>query len=225
VPYPIQSGSISDRLRKFFRIRGKTSFQLDEMVSPMVLVQDLTQGPYQAGVTPCAGVLTWTVDAVNQSTLSVILNDKKGSPTPVLGDQFVGRSFSVTQLEMQNLGVDILTDLQLRVESRGETTLAVPDLAASLVSIQNNPGTISVPVEMFGVDAGIGATGQLIWRGTLGGIGTAPARNEESLRVITPTPNITIGPGDAIVLRNATPLPAQGPVFVSIRGFYQEQPS
>jgi len=55
VPIPIQSASLTERLRKFFRIRGKTGFVLDEVVAPVVLVQDLTLGPYQSGVTPAAG--------------------------------------------------------------------------------------------------------------------------------------------------------------------------
>jgi len=228
MPYPIQSGSITDRLRKFFRIRGRTNFQLDEMVAPVVMVQDLTQGPYQAGVTPCAGAISWQIPTIvsgDDALLAIMLNDKAGSLTPILGNQFEGRSFSVTGVELQNTGDEILDQLALNLVSRADVIgLGVPVNASSLVSIQNNPGKLTVPVEMFGFH-GAGGVGQQIWRGVVGALGTTPLANEGSLRVIVPIPSITIGPEDAILFRNPGGTTTASVVFVSIRGFYQEQPS
>ena len=47
MPQPIQVGSISDRLRSFFRLRGRSGFQLDETVVPVVNVQDLDSPLYR----------------------------------------------------------------------------------------------------------------------------------------------------------------------------------
>lgn len=45
MPQPIQDANLSDRLRRFFKLRGRTSFQLDETVVPIVVIEDLS-GPY-----------------------------------------------------------------------------------------------------------------------------------------------------------------------------------
>ncbi len=45
MPVPIQDAGLSDRLRRFFKLRGRTSFQLDETVVPVVLLETLS-GPY-----------------------------------------------------------------------------------------------------------------------------------------------------------------------------------
>lgn len=47
MPQPIQTAGISDRLRRFFRLRGRTGFQLDETVVPVVNVQDLDNPLYR----------------------------------------------------------------------------------------------------------------------------------------------------------------------------------
>ena len=47
MPQPIQTAGISDRLRKFFRLRGRSGFQLDETVVPVVNVQDLDNPLYR----------------------------------------------------------------------------------------------------------------------------------------------------------------------------------
>jgi len=45
MPQPIQDAGLSDRLRRFFKLRGRTSFQLDETVVPVVVLETLS-GPY-----------------------------------------------------------------------------------------------------------------------------------------------------------------------------------
>ena len=42
----IQGGSISNRLRSYFRLRGKTTFNLDEVVVPVVMAENVARPPY-----------------------------------------------------------------------------------------------------------------------------------------------------------------------------------
>jgi len=228
MPIPIQSGSISDRLRKFFRIRGKTGFTLDEVVAPVVIVQDLTKGPYQSGVTPAGGSVRHTIVALDPGfSIVIVLNDKLGSLTPVLDRQFDERSFSFTFAEVQNTDIDVaqLSRLQLKVGDRANIVAAgVPVAASGLFSIQTNNGSIRVPVEMFTYPAQI--TGGKIWDGLLGdNTNTLGSRRLfDSIQ-----PNVTIGPDDALIFttdantQTTANSPAQ--IIMSVRGFYQEQPA
>jgi len=215
---------MSDRLRKFFRIRGKTGFVLDEVVAPVVLVQDLTEGPYQAGVTPAAGALRLTTGALGSFSFAIILNDKPGSITPVLDAQFDNRSFSFTWAEISNVtlpSVD-LANLRLRLAKRSDVAaIGVPTTAASLVSIQENDGSIAVPVEIFGFDTALIA-GADIWRGLLGdNTNTLGIRREfDNLQ-----PTITIGPDDALLFVATAGVATGGDIDWAVRGFYQEQPA
>jgi len=193
-------------------------------VAPVVLVQDLTKGPYQSGVTPCAGTITWnTIDGAAGSSINILLNDKAGSLTPDLGSQFLGRSFSITWLEIQNVtGAGIETvDLMIRVGKRSDTLLGgVPSDAASLFSIQENDNGLAVPVEMFEFASGAEG-GPNIYRTFLGD----NTNTLGSRRQYEPEPNITIGPGGSIIITNINQ-PLIGQILrVSVRGFYQEQPS
>jgi len=223
MPVPIQLGAITDRLRKFFRIRGRISLTLDEVIAPVVLVQDLTVGPYQAGVTPAAGALEFIIQAPNASVYALLLNDKAGSITPVLGKQFDGRSFGVTWMEIQNqtdVAIEALLGLTVELVSRANIVAAgVPNSSAVLFSIQDNDGSLSVPVEQFGFNTGT-APGSVIWRGILGdNTNTLGTR-----RTLEPLPNITIGPDDVLIFRSSAPIGDQD-MLISVRGFYQEQPS
>lgn len=47
MPTPIQSSSITKKLRSFFRLRGRQIFTLDETAVPVVSVEDLTSAPYR----------------------------------------------------------------------------------------------------------------------------------------------------------------------------------
>lgn len=47
MPTPIQSSSITKKLRSFFRLRGRQIFTLDETAVPVVAVEDLTSAPYR----------------------------------------------------------------------------------------------------------------------------------------------------------------------------------
>jgi len=216
---------MSDRLRKFFRIRGKTGFVLDEVVAPVVLVQDLTEGPYQAGVTPGAGTIRATpVGAAAGWAFVLMLNDKLGSVIVDLGPQFKERSFSVTYAEIQNITLTTvdLGDIRLRLATRAQVLAAgVPDGSAALFSIQENDGSLSIPVELF-IFNSVTIAGSTIWRGILGDntntLGSG--RVFDNLK-----PAITLGPDDALIFQSDTSPLATSQIGVSVRGFYQEQPA
>jgi len=225
MPIPIQSASLTERLRKFFRIRGKTTFSLDEVVAPVVIVQDLTLGPYQSGVTPAAG------QSRLQSTLTddpfafaMILNDKAGSITPVLDRQFDERSFSFTWAEILNISLLAadLTQIRLVLATRAAVLAAgVPTGAESLIAIQNSDGSQVIPVEIFTFDS-VTITGGILWRGTIGDNLNTPG-NRQTFDPMQP--NITIGPKDALVFTTPTGQSLQGNIQINVRGFYQEQPA
>ena len=217
---------MSDRLRKFFRIRGKTGFVLDEVVAPVVLVQDLTEGPYQAGVTPSAGTVRATpVGAAAGWAIVLLMNDKPGSITPVLDDQFKDRTFSATFAEIQNVSIAAGTgidDIRLRLGTRASVVAAgVPDGAASLFSIQNNDGSLTVPVELF-IYNSVTIAGSTIWRGIIGDNTNTVGSRREFNNV---KPNITIGPDDALIFQSDASPAVTGQIGSSVRGFYQEQPA
>jgi len=226
MPLPIQSGSMTERLRKFFRIRGKTAFALDEIVAPVVLVQDLTVGPYQAGVTPAAGEIIWSpAGTTNPFSVALMLNDKPGSITEILDRQFNNRSFSVTYLEMQNVNQptpQFLAELTLVLASRADVfATGVPSDSSTLTSIQDNDGTLGVPVELFNFAAAdAGASGKVIWRGFLGD----NTNTLGSRRTIEPTPQVTIGPDDALVFASGN-IGQLVDILLHVRGFYQQQPA
>jgi len=216
---------MTERLRKFFRIRGKTGFLLDEIVAPVVLVQDLTQGPYQAGVTPGAGQSQLTTQVLQPWAYVIMMNDKPGSLTPILSDQFNDRSFSFTQAEIQN-NTDEVMEVSLQLVPRAAVIAnpTPPAGANSLASIQNSDGTLKIPVEIFAFVNTTIAGGTFLWRGILGdNVNTVGVRrNFDNL-----IPNITIGPNDALMVTNQLGggAGAVGTMFLSVRGFYQEQPA
>jgi len=225
MPIPIQSASMSDRLRKFFRIRGKTGFTLDEVVAPVVLVQDLTKGPYQAGVTPAGGTCRVVPPASSLPwAFAVILNDKPGSITPVLDRQFDDRSFSFTWAEFQNISVTAgeMTDIHFKVAKRSDVVAAgVPSRSEIMFQIQNGDGVRTVPVEIYSWDT-TDIPGGDLWRGPLGdNTNTLGSRRRfESIE-----PNVTIGPKEALIISSPIPSVLGGSLQASFRGFYQEQPA
>jgi len=223
MPYPIQLGPMTDRLRKFFRIRGKTAFMLDEVVVPVTLVQDLTVGPYQAGITPFAGTETIAGTNINQS-IAILLQDKPASTTPVLVG-FEGRSASITWIEVQNQNDEELGfTMTLVTRAAFVAGAIVPVSAFQCISIQNNDGTLQVPVSLqsFGeLPVSLPSDGQF-WKIRLAGNLTVNGRN--GVTEYSPDPNLTLSPDDVLIL-TLTDLPGLGgPIRMNVRGFYQQQP-
>jgi len=221
MPYPIQLGPLTDRLRKFFRLRGKTGFMLDEVVVPVALVQDLTKGPYQSGITPCGTGFTFRGGLTGNPALGIVMNEKPGSLQPLLPN-FQDKTFSLTWLSIAavagNTG-DI--DLQVFLVPRANLAAQVPSASRRMISIQNNDGTLTVPVELFEFDTGGISTPSAseLWRSTLADPTSATSTFDPVLQY-EPEPNVTIGTKDAIVL---VMLGNSQLINVSLRGFYQQQ--
>jgi len=214
---------MTERLRKFFRIRGKTGFVLDEVVAPVVLVQDLTVGPYQAGVSPAGGVVDIIIPSATQfGNMALALNDKLGSLTPKLDAQFDNRSFTVNWAEMQNTSVDEVPIVEVRLGKRSDLVLEVPASSAALFDLQNNNGELRVPVEMFTFANTVPGVSASIWKGILGdNTSTLGSR-----RTFDPFPPVTIGPEDVmLIFFQSTPSLIDITVVLNVRGFYQEQPA
>jgi len=228
MPYPIQLGPLTERLRKFFRLRGKTNFMLDEVVVPVAMVQDLTVGPYQAGVSPVAFTMIAPQLPGFTNQIVIFLNDKAGT-VAAIGQEFAGRSFSVTWIEVQLIVVMDGTngppyDIEVFVIPRSREVANVQPItaAARAISIQNNDGSRTLPVNMLFHDQGglFFTDDEKIWQGILGN----NTNTLGSRRTLEPQPNVTIGPDDAILIQ----MPNGGTGFdanlaISIRGFYQEQ--
>jgi len=228
MPYPIQLGPLTERLRKFFRLRGKTNFMLDEVVVPVAMVQDLTVGPYQAGVTPVAFTVKFLQLPGFTNQCAVFLNPKAGT-IQAIGDTFKGRSFSVTWIEVQllvrmdgTLGPPYFIEVYLIPRSRELANVQPITAASTAVSIQNNDGSRLLPVQILCHDMGglLFLQPEKIWEGILGN----NTNTLGSRRTIEPQPNVTIGPDDAILVQ----LLNGGSTFdadlsISLRGFYQEQ--
>lgn len=228
MPYPIQLGAITDRMRNFFRIRGKTSWMLDEVIVPVTMVQDLTQGPYQAGVVPVALEINQVGNAVGAGPATVVvLNNKVGSlvPSEEIQKDLKGQSLSITYVEMFNTGGIFPGNLFLFYVSRDqvEAIAAAPLNTSPMNRIQFGGITGSTvnklaSAEAFAFDdsAGfVGGTSQRIWAGTL-----AATPGVGSLRIFEPVPALTIGVNDGVVLL----LPvASANIRISMRGFYNFQ--
>jgi len=222
MPYPVQLGAVTDRLRNFFRLRGKTSFMLDEVIVPVTLVQDLTKGPYQAGVVPFAGTVVATMNVLATNSVAFVLEPKAGSVTPDILALFKGRSFSLTWLEFQNDTTGDVGALQLHLVSRAAVVaLGVPDAVGNPLGIQQNHlDHPPLQANAYNTTAPPTSLGSFIWGGRLGdNLNTTGSRREYE-----PEPNITIGPDDALLLLFLNPAFAGG-VTINFRGFYQAQPS
>lgn len=195
----------------------------------MVLVQDLSKGPYQSGVTPGAGTARATISAGAQRwSFAIMLNDKPGSVTPVLPRQFNNRTFSFTMAELQNIDLGALEndDIYLTIVDRATVVAGTPITADNLISIQGGdkkpPGII--PVEIFTFRTQLGAAFPRIWQGAIGD-NTNTLGSRRLFDNIQP--NITIGPNEALVFSTNKDQGVGGifGMFASVRGFYQEQPA
>jgi len=228
MPYPIQLGAVTDRLRNFFRLRGKTTFMLDEVVVPVTMVQDLTKGPYVAGVTPAAAEINVTVDIINQAGVAILLNTKVGSliPTAAIKQPLAGKSFSVKSIEWQNTGAAVPRAFLLYINrTQLEGIVAVPTISRGFNKILFGGAggiiTKQVSAEMFVWEDTTGlvtSTNQRIWSGEL-----AASPGIGSLRIFEPDPPATIGPEDALILLMdaATAAPSR----LIVRGWFNEQVS
>jgi len=222
VPIPIQVGSLTDRLRNFLRIRGRVKLQLDETIVPTVQVQDLTRGPYLAGVKPCAGTLDIAVPVGAPSQFVIYLNPD--ATLPAVADlttdiRFVGRSFTATAIELTQRG-SVVFRWRAGLVPRALFTGATVTAAKQLISVQDGRGILDrVPVVIGTIIAApfviLGLTSEFF---------EATQRGVEAAPLIMPSdPGTTITSEQVIVLEQLNAGP--GNVDLNVRGIFQSQPN
>lgn len=227
MPLPIQLGSLTDRLRKLFRIVGRTRFTLDETVVPVVLVQDLTVGPYQAGVIPAAGGIIWDNLLVAGSQVVLLLNpDDVAILGGSLGDQFEGRSWTSLQLEVWNRSTTFLASVQVHITRRDLLPGPAADIH-QLVQTQQDlpsdipttpPGAHVVPVVMAEFPGGgwVVNADQLLMEANVGAVTSSTDRFK--------IPPFTLGPTEVVVITSVTGPAANNSMFLNGYGFYKQEP-
>jgi len=220
MPIPIQLGSLTTRLRNFLRIRGRVRLQLDETVVPTVQVQDLTVGPYQAGVTPAS----MTQNAVGRAgrQFVVFLNpDATMPPDADLSEdlRFIGRSFSITQLSIYNRTVNG-DRVRIGLVPRANITVPVIAAAKQFIRVQNGSGLQRVPVVIGSIVAipfTIFPATQEVFRGEL-----PPTVAGAPIKVPLNDPPITLESTDVVVIELILGV-GGGTWEVNVSGVYQEQ--
>jgi len=219
MPIPIQLGSLTTRLRNFLRIRGRVRLQLDETVVPTVQVQDLTRGPYIAGVQPAAGTLVSSGTVGGQTV--IFLNPTATLPmvaSLAADDRFAGVSFSITALELRQRVAGLS---RYRVGIVPRTLLTAATLVTSRLCVDvsaklQTPVLTTVPVLIATVPViplvVFGAANEW-WHGetTLAG----------ELASVPQFPATTIDRESALIIEF---LVANALTDVSVRGTYQTQP-
>lgn len=194
MPQPIQDASLSDRLRRFFRLRGRTTFSLDETVVPMVLVEDLSTGRYPKklilvqGLGLADGITVDPAGAPAQVAITVGTVDQNSAAGVGTADAAVYKSLANSRFTVDHIVIALsqamqkvmaLTDgieLDLMASSKLELTIATgaPDTSRPMVyrdSWDLPPSRKRVAVVMNGWNE-IGTTsmqGTLVYRSLITG--------------------------------------------------------
>ena len=217
MPIPIQVGSLTDRLRRFLRLRGRVRLQLDETVVPTVQVQDLTVGPYQAGVSPCAGT-TPPFNAVVGSQFLILINPDATLPVdlPAVGPDLTGRSFTAESLIASSTASNI--SMRVGLVPRGSLGAATLTNLQSLLLTQEGSGINTVPVVIANVPAVVFVIFPAVQEFFRGG------QNIGANNVLEiPLPRgLTIAGPQVVVLES---LIASNALSISVSGFYQQLPN
>lgn len=222
MPIPIQIGSLTDRLRRFLRIRGRVKLQLDEIVVPTVQVQDLTVGPYLAGVEPCAGNFAIAIPAAAPSQFVIYLNPDAAIP-PVADlttdVRFIGRSFTMESLMLSQRG-SVNYRWRIGLVPRGLMLGATLGTTKQLLSVQDGAGILNpVPVvigAIIAVPFVLFAAPNEFFSATQVGVPEIPIE-------MPSRPGTTITTEQVIVCEQVNA--GAGTMDLSIRGTYQSQPS
>lgn len=78
MPIPIQQGGIADRLRNFARLVGRAGTALDEIVVPVLQVQQLDQPPYRTAERKWRSYLSRAPVAAVYGVVGVVLPERVG---------------------------------------------------------------------------------------------------------------------------------------------------
>ena len=216
MPLRIQSGSITTQLREFFRLRGRTEFQLDETVVPIVLLKDLSPA---LGEIPASSGIIWTNPAPGSGQVALLLNPDATTLQPLLDPvAFDGRTWTSEQAEVTNRSSNFLAAVRAHIVSRNN--VLAPGPPTSIVQLtetrENATGLRQVPVVMAEFAAGgiAFAAQQLIQHFDIGIVGGTAGR-----RLLPP---FTLGPDEALLVTVITPLAAS--LFLNAHGSYNPQP-
>ena len=217
MPLPIQAGSITNQLRDFFRLRGRTKFQLDETVVPIVLLKDLSPA---LGQIPASSSVTWSNPAAGGGQVALLLNPDAATLQLRLPElAFEGRSFTSGAMEIINRSSPVvLFDVSVHIVSRNNVLAPGPPTAiVQLTQTEENAtGLRQVPVVLASFAAGgiAFAAQQLIYRNHIAAAVTFGDNFE--------LPPFTIGPDEAVLITAATAAAAS--LFANIHGSYDPQP-
>lgn len=227
MPVPVQLGALTTRLRNFLRIRGRLRLSLDETIVPTVQVQDLTVGPYIAGVTPASGTLVFPALAAGGNQAAILLNPDATTLLVTLPPlPFEGRSWSFDYIELINRTGSYLGTIKVYALDR-LTVFTIPGSETAitrLVNIQGDPLRGFLPPQVPVVQAAFPGTILTNVASEIATVSLNAQGNAGSVHRIDGRPAITIGPNDSIVIHSLSSPIADGFVQMNLRGFYQEQP-
>jgi hypothetical protein len=224
MPTPIQSSSITAKLRSFFRLRGRQIFTLDETSVPVVQVEDLTDAPYREG-----HQVRWMVGALFQPDVVALRNFLIIVNTASLGVITLARVPGVAVIERMTIRQDSITpndaqrwDVELTSHAGLIGQFEVPTMItarASNVDSPSNPtGTNivqgQVPIQLIGAaEAAVPVFGtQLV-------LGQANPNNGEDVYDVLLGAHVVIGDNVALTLTNRSVATA-GIVWVNVVGSY-----
>lgn len=73
MPMEIARGEISDRIRRFFDVRGRLNTRLDEQIAPVTIIQDVSLPPYRTSPIVWAGFTSAPAVAAEFSVVAAAL--------------------------------------------------------------------------------------------------------------------------------------------------------
>jgi len=228
MPTPIQSSSVTAKLRSFFRLRGRQIFTLDETAVPVVAVEDLTTAPYRQNHQvrwKCGN--TFTLDATPARRFLVVINTSSAA--------FI----DLTQVP----GVAVIEAITL--QARGtQAPITSRDWIISLVNHQGvimsvEPGAVvttictdvdapvTVPVPALGVRGQVPVRLSGVNENVAPNLGTLLRLGRFRLQDDPPGPpldvlggsEVTIGDNVAVLIKNSADATA-GTLMVNVSGSY-----
>jgi len=230
MPTPIQSSSVTAKLRSFFRLRGRQIFTLDETAVPTVSVEDLTQAPYRAnhqvrwktGGGFSIGLIAARNFMICVNTSRAAVMDLAGVPGVAVVEKITLQTGSVA-----TAAVDTRAWVVSLISHQGflasvEPGAVVTRIATNVDDARNTgagAGAVegSVPVRLNGVQENIAPA-----LGTLLRLGQIRIEDEPpgTLTFVLAGEEVTIGDNVALFLRNITPAAVTEKILVNVSGSY-----
>ena len=223
MPTPIQSSSVTAKLRSFFRLRGRQIFSLDETVVPTAQVEDLTAAPYRGN-----HQVRWKTGRLfNPAILParrfmIVVNTSRA---PVMDLSKVPGVAVIEQLELWTVGANRDWRFSL-IHHQGFLQSVEPGAVVTSIGA-NVDAAFTVPVPALGVKGQVpirlngvqeNVAPNLEARLELGIISLEPAPDSTAYRAI-PAEQVTIGDNVALLIRNELAA-AGGLIGINVSGTY-----